>query len=321
MKINELVQEILAKRSIKSVYFAACGGSLAAYYPAKYLLEKESCSLVRIGWHPANEFVQDPPACLNEESLVVICSHQGTTPETLQAGKVAKEHGAVVVAFTYAPGSEITTVADYSFGYSWGEGCTYSEKKESLGVLLAMELLHQLEGWKKYDNAMASFARYNDVVARAKEMVADDAIAFAEANKTEKVMYTVGSGACWGSAYIESICILMEMQWIHSGCIHSGEFFHGPLEITDTETPFLVFAGDGPTRPLDDRVLEFLCKYGRKVYVLDAKQMGINVLDDEVVEYFSALLLTAVCDVYNAALAQARKHPLSTRRYMWKVAY
>ncbi len=25
----------------------------------------------------------------------------------------------------------------------------------------------------------------------------------------------------------------MEMQWLHSNAIHSGEFFHGPFEITD----------------------------------------------------------------------------------------
>ncbi|WP_253297561.1 hypothetical protein, partial [Citrobacter sp. S55_ASV_140] len=25
--------------------------------------------------------------------------------------------------------------------------------------------------------------------------------------------------------------------------------------------------------------------------------------------------------VYNRALAEARQHPLTTRRYMWKVAY
>jgi fructoselysine-6-P-deglycase FrlB-like protein len=60
---------------------------------------------------------------------------------------------------------------------------------------------------------------------------------------------------------------------------------------------------------------------GRKYTIIDVKDYGINVLDNEVVEFFSPLLLTAVVDVYNQNLAQVRKHPLSTRRYMWKVAY
>lgn len=321
MDIKSLVSEILAKKQINKVYFAACGGSIAAFYPAKYFLEAESRKLTRVGWYSANEFVHDTPQALDDSSLVIICSHQGTTPETLEAGKISRARGATVVAFTYAEGSAICDCADYVLTYSWGDGVVYSQKKEAKGLLLAMELLHQLEGWDKYEVAMGSFARYDDVVKRAREASAAPAKAFAQANQTEPVIYTVGCGASWGSAYMESICILLEMQWIHSGCIHSGEFFHGPLEITDWETPFLVFAGDGATRELDERLIRFLGKYARKVYVVDAKALGINVLDDSVVEYFCPLLHNAVIDVYNHELALMRKHPLSTRRYMWKVSY
>lgn len=321
MEIKELVAKILKEKAINKVFFAACGGSLAAFYPAKYFLERESKQLVRIGWHPSNEFVQDPPVALDDKSIVVICSHQGTTPETLKAGDVARQRGATVIGFTYTQGSAIYDHADYVLNYSWGTGVVYSKKKECLGLLLAMELLHQMEGWGNYQAALDSFGRYDDVVAKAQGMSKAAARQFADENQAEKVIYTVGCGAAWGSAYMESICILLEMQWIHSGCIHSGEFFHGPLEITDMETPFLVFVGEGATRSLDERVLNFLGKYARKVYTVDVKALGINVINDSVVEYFSPLLLNAVIDVYNQELAEARKHPLSTRRYMWKVQY
>ena len=144
---------------------------------------------------------------------------------------------------------------------------------------------------------------------------------FARANAQETVIYTVGCGACWGSAYMESICILLEMQWINSACIHSGEFFHGPLEITDEDTSFLLFVGSGPCRELDERVERFMARYARKVYKLDAEVLGIGAIDVSVREYFCPLLLSAIVDVYNQALAEARNHPLSTRRYMWKVEY
>jgi fructoselysine-6-P-deglycase FrlB-like protein len=89
------------------------------------------------------------------------------------------------------------------------------------------------------------------------------------------VLYTVGSGAAWGSAYMECICILMEMQWIHSNCIHSGEFFHGPLEIVDTETPFLLMMGDGSTRELDERVKTFLEKWDESTPSSMSRIMGL----------------------------------------------
>lgn len=319
--MEKMVADILAAKKINKVFFVACGGSLAAFYPAKYFLERESKTLVRIGWHPANEFVHDTPSVLDGESLVVICSHQGTTPETVEAGRMAKAAGAQIVAFTYAPDSVITTLSEYVVVYSWGEGQIYSQKKESLGLLLAMELLKQLEGWQGYEKALEGFAKYDAVVANAKEISGAPARTFACANAKEPVIYTVGCGASWGAAYMESICILLEMQWINSACIHSGEFFHGPLEITDENTPFLLFVGSGPCRELDDRVERFMEKYARKVYKLDAEALGIKVIDETVREYFCPLLLSAVVDVYNQALAETRNHPLSTRRYMWKVAY
>ena len=46
-----------------------------------------------------------------------------------------------------------------------------------------------------------------------------------------------------------------------------------------------------------------------------------RVLNGVVVDYFNHSLFNNVYPIYNAALAEARQHPLSTRRYMWKVAY
>lgn len=319
--VNKAVQSRIDVGGINKVMYVACGGSLAAFYPARFLLEKESKQLARIGYYTANEFMHATPAALDQNTLVIGCSHRGNTPETVAALKLAQERGAATIAFTYTEGSEITRFGDQTVKYSFGADVVYSQKKEALGLRMAMELLHQLEIWAHYEKAMASFDRYDNVAISAREKCSPAAKVFAEANQMEKVIYTVGSGASWGSAYMECICILMEMQWIHSNSIHSGEFFHGPLEITDTETPFLLIMGDGSTRPLDERARTFLQKWGRKLYVIDVKDLGINVLDNEVVEFFAPLLVTAVLDVYNRQLADARKHPLSTRRYMWKVPY
>lgn len=325
MNMQEVAAKAIASRvqmgGITKVCFVACGGSIAAFYPARFLLEKESKTLTRIGYYTANEFVKATPEFVDQNTLVIGCSHEGKTPETVAGLKLAQEKGAATIAFTLFPETEITQYGDQTVVYSWGANVVYSQKKEALGLRLAMELLNQIENWPKYEQAMSSFERYDQVALKAREKAIPQAQKFAQENALEKVLYTVGSGAAWGSAYMECICILMEMQWIHSNCIHSGEFFHGPLEIVDTETPFLLMMGDGSTRDLDERVKTFLEKWGRKYTIIDVKDYGINVLDNEVVEFFSPLLLTAVVDVYNQNLAQVRKHPLSTRRYMWKVAY
>ena len=52
-----------------------------------------------------------------------------------------------------------------------------------------------------------------------------------------------------------------------------------------------------------------------------AKELGLSTIDPSVVDYFNHSLFNNVYPIYNAALAEARQHPLSTRRYMWKVEY
>ncbi|PKL21410.1 MAG: phosphosugar isomerase [Spirochaetae bacterium HGW-Spirochaetae-4] len=326
MQEMDIIRAILDDRkktgnTINKVYFAACGGSIAALYPSKYLLEKESVKLNRVGYYSSNEFVLATPSALDKNSLVIACSHQGDTPETVEAIKLAQQRGAATVAFTYKSGSEITEYGDYEIVYDWGPESSPANQKASRSLKLVGSLLKELEDWKHYGSFIEGFDRLDTVVKRASEQLAEYGSEFADANKLEKVIYTVGSGANFGSAYMEDICILKEMQWIHSSSIHSGEFFHGPLEITDTETPFLLMLGDGRTRAMDERVLTFLKRYGRKIYLLDVRDLGISVIDESVVEYFSPLLLNNVVGVLNKALAVAKKHPLSTRRYMWKVSY
>ena len=95
----------------------------------------------------------------------------------------------------------------------------------------------------------------------------------------------------------------------------------GPFEITDRETPFIILMSEGRTRPLDQRALDFLNRFAEKVIVLDAKELGLETIDDKVSEFFNPLLMSAALGCYSYELSIARKHPLSCRRYMWKLQY
>ena len=78
---------------------------------------------------------------------------------------------------------------------------------------------------------------------------------------------------------------------------------------------------EGRTRPLDQRALDFLNRFAEKVIVLDAKELGLETIDDKVSEFFNPLLMSAALGCYSYELSIARKHPLSCRRYMWKLQY
>lgn len=329
--IKAIVAEILENKKdeggVKNIYFVGCGGSLGALYPAKTFMERESLTL-KSGWVSSNEFVHSTPRDFGKNSIICLACHKGNTPETIAAAKLGKEMGAAVIILTWLEESEIIEFGDYIIHYSFDASpdhlagdIDYAGEKTMCALQVAVELLNQTEGYSNYDKFQQGAGMITTVIRKARAHVAQRALDFAEEYKNDSVIYTMGSGAGYGAAYMESICIFMEMQWIHSACIHTGEYFHGPFEVTDCNAGFVVQIAEGSGRELDERCLRFLKKYAKRFEVLDAKELGLSTIDPSVVDYFNHSLFNNVYPIYNAALAEARQHPLSTRRYMWKVEY
>lgn len=317
--VNEIITKIRKDHQIKSVYFVACGGSLTGFYPAKYFLTKESKQL-NIGYMNANEFVNATPKIIDETSVVILASQRGDTSETVEACKVANKLKAVTIGLTFNPDSPLTDSAQHVIVYEFGPESVVENQKVSYGFKLALEILNQVEGYDKFNQAVEGLVQLDKITKDAKVALVPEAIKFAWEYKDDSVIYTMASGSCFGSAHQESICIFMEMQWINSSVIHSGDYFHGPFEITEKDTAFLLLKSNGQTKVLDDRALEFLNKFNKRTTVIDSFQYGMDKLGD-VAEYLEPLFYNNVLSVYNNALADARNHPLSVRRYMWKFKY
>ncbi|MFK4303311.1 MULTISPECIES: SIS domain-containing protein [unclassified Paenibacillus] len=322
MNVHQTVQTIFEQMSgeISEVYLVACGGSLVDMYPSKYFLDSEAKKLVA-GMYTANEFVHALPKRLGQNSVVIVCSHGGNTPESVAAAKSAKEKGAYTIGLTHNSEATLLNYSDYVFLYEWGEESDVKNNPMAIIMELTVELLHITEGYAHYQSFQNGLGAINGIINRAKKQVEPRASVFADKYRNEELFYILTSGASYGHAYGFAICSLMEMQWLHAASIHSGEFFHGPFEVTDKETPFILMINEGRTRALDERARTFLNQYAEKVEVIDAKELGIGTIPDEVVEFFNPVLFYSIVCVYREALANVRNHPLETRRYMGKVAY
>ena len=317
--------EALAARTaagghLSEVFLVACGGSLVDLYPARFFLTSESCNL-RTDLYTANEFAHAPPKVLGDRSVVIVCSHGGATPESVEAAKIAQQLGAHTVTLTHSDPSEIGAFADQNIVYEWGDESSVQNNPMAITLALCLEILQQAEGYPHYQDFRNALQQIDVVVAAARSKVSDRVEIFADSYQNEKLFYVLSSGASYGHAYGFAICSLMEMQWLHASAIHSGEFFHGPFEVTDKQTNFIVLVNEGRTRPLDERVIAFLQEYAENYVVVDAKELGIDVLPESVVEYFNPILFYSVLCDYREALAKIREHPLETRRYMDKVKY
>ncbi len=317
--ISEVKQKIDDRGGLKAVYFIGLGGSLAAIYPGKYLLTTEAKSFPTLSF-TSNEFIYSDPKGLDERCIVILCSLKGTA-ETVEALKYANSKGAITIAMTGTEESEMFEHGQYSVIYSSGDDQIYSQSNQSYSLRLGFEILKQFEGYEHYEKAMDAFTKLDDIFVDAKKRITERAIKFALDFKDEDMFYILASGPCWGTGYSMASCHLMEMQWKNASMIHSGEFFHGPFEITDDKPVMVLIKSIGKTRYLDERVETFLNKFAKKLFIMDARDTELSTLDSSVAEYFSSVIMLPIERFVVSKMADMRDHSMDKRKYMWQFDY
>ncbi|CUX71209.1 MULTISPECIES: SIS domain-containing protein [Agrobacterium] len=318
--IADALRAVAARDSVTDIFFVACGGSYAHMLASQYVVEREAEQINGIALNAA-EFKARSPKRLGKSSVVILCSHSGNTPETVEAAEIARKAGALTISLTHVLGSPLDVASEYTVTYTHEPTTISSVHSAAVLVRLTFGILEAREGNKKVGDLNRALAAIDDIAATVVKERASAIADFAEAHKREAVIYTMASGANYGTAYSYAICILQEMQWIHSAAIHAGEYFHGPFEVTDFDVPFIQLIGVGPSRVVDERALAFAGQYSKRVTVLDVKDLGISKVPESVQEYVAHLIFQPVLRAYAVKLAHAKGHPLTVRRYMWQLEY
>jgi len=315
------VQGKLASDGINNFYFVACGGSQAFMMPIQYMFDREIAIPSFI--YTSNEFNYAAPKGFDAHSVVITCSHSGTTPETVEAARRATAAGALSIALSNEEGSPLWDACQYPVHYDHGPEAVMCDKNNAILYALAFSILKVVapDRADRWDGGIRAIESLGEMSDKAVELYKERAVEWAEANKRDSFVYTMGSGASYGEMYSLAICFFMEMQWINSNCIHSGEYFHGPFEVTDYDIPFVITLGNGCTRHLDERALAFARKYSKRLFVIDENDFDLSAVDESLREYFAPIVETAVVRYMIDALAHDRGHDLSTRRYMWQMEY
>ena len=171
MEIREMITEIKGRLDtrggLKAVIFVACGGSQAAIYPGKYLLEREA-NEIAVSIYNSNEFNYVTPKSLDERCIVICCSLKATA-ETVHAVERARQFGAVTIAMTGSPETGMAKAGEYVVVYSNGDEQIYSQSNQSMALRLGFEILHQFEGYPLYHEAMAAFDQIDAILQKAND--------------------------------------------------------------------------------------------------------------------------------------------------------
>lgn len=325
-EVRQLVSEILKEREaaggIDRVVWIGAGGSNGGNYPAQYFMEHEA-SVIVSSMYTSSEFVHATPAYIGPRTLVVSVSMRGTA-ETIEAARVARERGAATLAI-YVDESGLTEVCERRLRYdSLAVDESDMGRTNSAAVLdIAIELVQQTEGYGDYEDAVAAFDLIDPIYRKAFAYAQPLAQTWAEQNVDKPTINVMAQGPLFGAAYVFSICNVQEMLQIDSCTINTCDFFHGPFEILDKRTSLFQLISVGRSRVNDERGTAFLRKHGgERVYLLDAKELGLNDIKDSVSEYFNHLIFAPILNnVYMRALSAATHKDYATRRYMWKGGY
>lgn len=315
----------VAEKNIDHVFFVACGGSLSIMHPAKFMLDQASSSLPSDVYNAA-EFVTRAPKRLTSDSLVVLCSMTGTTKETVAATEFAAKAGATTIVLTTEPSSPLAKAGDHLIGfeapYTTGVPIDAKDSNYSRIYQLVLGLAKARDGDDRLDALLTSLGNLQEVIDKAHEAFAPMFDDFVPRLAKKNVIYTMASGANYGAAYSFAICVLMEMQWINSQAIHANEFFHGPFEILDDESSFILLKGMDSTRPLEDRAETFLFRFGsaENIMVLDAEKLDMSGIDEAFRGNLVPLIFFDTLWRFAYKIADLRdQEMLEARRYMKKL--
>jgi fructoselysine-6-P-deglycase FrlB-like protein len=304
----QLIDDWLAD-GVEHLFFVGCGGSRAIMEPVKWLLDRFAplASDAYTGW----EFVNRAPRRLDRHSAVVLASHSGSTEEVMLGLDIARKRGSRTVALT-VPDSPLAQAADAALVY---ESPAVNLCKLLMVYLIAANLIARAGETASGQRLLASLDRLPDELQRVKDASQARGQELAAQFRDARGYYLLGGGPLAGLAYQFQACTLMEMQWLHASALNTGEFQHGPLEIVEAGLPVIILLGTDASRRIGERALAFCERRGAQTLVFDLAELP--QVDPDLAPFAVHVAL----QWFAWYLSQEREHPLSTRRYMWKVPY
>ena len=303
--------------TIDRIHLVGCGGPNRAMLTVEYWIEHFSRQIEVRRYFPA-EFMTLDPKRLDQRTLVVVGSKSGTTPETVQAAEFVRARPCQVVAITEVEDSPLAKATERHLlmGRESGGGSLFMLLQALVGGMLA-----EKEHWNLFDRLMTSLHALPgvmaDVAAESDRRASEDARLL----KEHRILYHVASGPMFSTAYVWGVCVLMEMLWLHSVPLEAAEFFHGPFEIVDQNTPLVLMKGEDQSRPLMERVERFCKRYTEQLFIYDSADYAMPGIDPQIRPIVAPQVVQAALRRISEHLAVWHNHPLATRRYMWKTEY
>jgi glucosamine--fructose-6-phosphate aminotransferase (isomerizing) len=180
-------------------------------------------------------------------SVVVALSQSGRTPDVVSYVERARERGALTVALTNDPGSELAKRAELTLPLEAGEERSVAASKTFFNELAALALLAGAAAGREdeiWDGLRRIAVLLGDAIPELETAVVPIATAFAYVGR----MYVIGRGYELATAR-EIALKLTETCRVAAEPLTSTDLAHGPIAALDSMFPVWTIASHDPTLP------------------------------------------------------------------------
>lgn len=305
----------LYEKGIKNLFLIGCGGTYSLMMPWKYYADANTDLPVFAEIGP--ELVLQNHRQLGEGSVCVFCSASGDTKDVVNTMEYCRGRKAHIISILTKENCPMAKLSDDIFICEEDNDFTVFFCGIANIILRIMYLRGEFE---KYDRFISQMYSIGDALDKAQAQTNSRCIYHAARNWNAPWHFVIGSGATWGEAYCYAMCIMEEMQWMHTKSVNAAEFFHGTIELAEKDTPAILLMGEDNSRPLTQRVYDFLKPLTNEILLLDTREIELPV-DEEFRSILSPTVAASMTRPLNKAFEVESNHSLSVRRYYRQMNY
>jgi glucosamine--fructose-6-phosphate aminotransferase (isomerizing) len=234
---------------VRRIVIVACGTSYHAGLVGRYAIEE--WARLPVEMDIASEYRYRNPV-VGPEDLVIGISQSGETADTLAAMRLARSHGAKVLAITNILGSQATRDADGVLytraGLEIGVAATKTFVAEVIAMYLLGLRLSELRGTFSRKELKRLIAEMKAIPHKIEELIAnceqEMRVIARQYHERDFFLYLgrhIGLPVC-----LEGALKLKEISYIPTDAYAAGEMKHGPIALLDKSTPVICVATDSP---------------------------------------------------------------------------
>lgn len=231
-------------KNLHRIIIVGCGTSWHAGLVGEYLFEDLARIPVEVEY--ASEFRYRNPI-INEDDLVIAISQSGETADTLEAMRIAKEHGATVFGLCNVVGSSIPRLSHAGAYTHAGPEIGVASTKAFTAQVSILTLwalgFGELQGKLSKNQLRTAMAELETIPGKVEKLLhyEPQIIEIAERFKDAQNFLFLGRGYGFPVA-LEGALKLKEISYIHAEGYPAAEMKHGPIALIDEKMPVVVIA-------------------------------------------------------------------------------